>query len=381
MRALFIGSYPNSADPHRSIFFRELIYQFARLGVECTVVSPLSVTKYLSRTKQIPVKEYERLPDGETVTVYRPRMISYSARKIGQWNTIHLTQNSIDRAVLRQVKKLEGRFDFVYGHFFLGGGLTAAKVGRLLEIPSYIAYGECSFDTEVRNKYGDIRPEQLEGVRGIISVSSANSADLKNRDFAHGIPVFLALNAVNTKVFHVKDKKICREKFGFAMDDFIISFVGGFIERKGPDRIMQACKDLDGVKLAFAGKGEQRPIGDQVIFCDSLLHEDVADLLNAADVFVLPTQHEGCCNAVIEAMSCGKAIVSSDLPFNHDVLNSENAILVDPDNITQIREAICLLRDDVVLRERLAEQALLDAQKLTIEQRAKNILEFIRSTV
>ena len=52
MRALFIGSYPNSLDPHRSVFFRELIYQFARLGLECTVISPLSVTKYRKGSKK-----------------------------------------------------------------------------------------------------------------------------------------------------------------------------------------------------------------------------------------------------------------------------------------------------------------------------------------
>jgi len=380
MRALFIGSYPNSADPHRSVFFRELIYQFARLGVECTVISPLSVTKYRRRYRQIPTMVCEQLYSGEAVTVYRPRMISYSAKKIGRWNTIHLTQRSIDHAVLRQVKKLEGKFDFVYGHFFLGGGLTAARVGRMLGIPAYIAYGECSFDTEVRNKYGDIHPKQMEGVHGIISVSSANSNDLAGREFARGIPVCLALNAVDANVFCIKDKKDCREKFGFSMDDFIIGFVGGFIERKGPNRVLEACRGLEGVKLAFAGKGEQRPFGDQVIFCESLVHEDVADFLNAVDVFVLPTLHEGCCNAVIEAMSCGKAIVSSDLPFNHDVLNSKNAILVDPNDIGQIWEAIRTLRDDVQLRRRLGEQALKDSQSLTIDQRARNILEFIQQT-
>lgn len=380
MRALFIGSYPNSVDPSRSVFFRELIYQFARMGVDCTVVSPLSVTKYGFRAKEIPTKECEAVHDNISVSVYRPRMLSYSAKQIGRWNTIHLTQKSIDDAVIRQVKKLDTKFDFVYGHFFLGGGLTAAKVGRMLGIPAYIAYGECSFDTEVRNKYGDIRPEQLRGVHGIISVSSANSDDLESRGLASGIPVCLALNAVNSSVFSVKDNKHCRDKFGFSKDDFIVGFVGGFIERKGPERIVEACNGLDGVKLAFAGKGENKPSGENVVFCESLKHDDVADFLNAIDVFVLPTLNEGCCNAIIEAMSCGKAIVSSDLPFNHDVLNTNNSILVDPQDIGQIREAILKLREDSILRNTLAKQALHDAQSLTIDQRANKILKFIQET-
>ena len=79
-------------------------------------------------------------------------------------------------------------------------------------------------------------------------------------------------------------------------------------------------------------------------------------------------------------MSCGKAIVSSDLPFNHDVLNTNNSILVDPQDIGQIREAILKLREDSILRNTLAKQALHDAQSLTIDQRANKILKFIQET-
>lgn len=380
MRALFIGSYPNQLEPHRSVFFRELICQMARQGVDCTVITPVSVTKYKKSVFRIPEHDIEELPGGAVVEVFRPRYLSFSAKKVGAWNTIHLTLGAFDAAVMAQVRKLDRQFDFVYGHFFLGGGLTAAKVGRKLGIPAYIAYGECSFETEVSNKYGQPVRKELDGVRGIISVSSANSADLAARPFAKDIPVLLSLNAVNKEVFYPKDRQRCREKFGMPADDFILGFVGYFIERKGCSRVMQACRGLDGVKLAFAGKGPLKPEGENVVFCRSLNHEDVADFLNAVDVFVLPTLHEGCCNAVIEAMACGKPIISSDLPFNHDILSDQNSILVDPMDISQIRDAVVALRDDESLRRNLAHQALQDAQKLTIDQRAKNILAFIART-
>ena len=380
MRALFIGSYPNPVEPHRSVFFRELIYQMAKQGVECTVITPVSLTKYKTATKNIPLHTYEKICADITVEVYRPRMISFSAKKIGSWNTIRLTLAAFDAAVMRQLGKIGKKFDFVYGHFFLSGGLTAAKVGEKYRIPAYIAYGECSFESEVSNHYGEIKPEEMRGVHGIIAVSSANLNDLKSRAFSEGIPTLLSLNAVDKQIFVPKDKAECRKKFALPEDAFIVGFVGYFIERKGHNRVLEACAELEGVRLAFAGKGEISPSGQNVVFCKSLEHEAIADFLNAVDVFVLPTLHEGCCNAVIEAMSCGKAIISSDLPFNHDVLNSDNAILVDPNEIGQIREAIRTLRDDPQLRNRLAEQALRDAQKLAIDQRAKNILEFIQQT-
>lgn len=377
MRALFIGSYPNPVEPFRSVFFRELIYEMAKQGIECTVISCASITAYRNKIFQIPKYSVETLDNGIKVEVYRPYIMSYSAKKIGKWNTMYLTQKSIEHSVLKVVKKINKQFDFVYGHFFLGGGLTAARVGEKFGIPAYIAYGECNFETEVENKY-TIRKSEMKGVKGIIAVSSKNKKDIESRKFSKNIPVLLSLNSINEKVFYVKNKEKCREKFGMPKNEFIIGFVGYFIERKGPERVLEACADLSGIKLAFAGKGNDKPKGKNVIFCKSLPHDEIADFLNAVDVFVLPTKNEGCCNAVIEAMACGKAIISSDLPFNHDILNDKNAILINPTDVNAIRQAIIKLRDDKEKREKLIFQALKDVSKLTIKNRVTKILEFIK---
>ena len=381
MRALFVGSYPNPVEPYRSVFFRELICQFARMGVDCTVISPVSVTKYRLGIRRIPARAVEQLPGGGKIEVYYPRYVSYSAKQIGPVSTLFWTVRAQDAAAMRQLDRLDQKFDFVYGHFFLTGGLAAAKAGRKYGMPAYIAYGECSFETEVRRRFRDLTPADVEGVHGIISVSSKNSAELEARGFARGIPVLLSLNSVDKQVFHPRDKACCREKFGMPREDFILGYVGYFIERKGCDRVMEACRDLEGVKLAFAGKGPLKPEGPNVVFCGGLKHEDVADFLSAVDVFVLPTLHEGCCNAVIEAMSCGKPVISSDLPFNHDILHDGNSILVDPMDIAGIRSAVTELRDSPAKREALAARALEDAQALSIDRRAQNILNFIKETL
>lgn len=377
MRGLFIGSYPNPMAPYMSVFFRELIYEMADQGVECHVISPVSYTKYGKDTLSIPEEEEDRTHKGNVVHVYYPRNVSFSAKKIGKWNTMALTQKSAEVSVIKKCASLNLKFDFVYGHFFLGGGLAAAAVGRKFGIPAFIAYGECSFETEVSSKY-TICAKHMEGVRGIIAVSSKNLNDLEQRPFALGIPKLLSINSINLNEFYVRDQRECRRKLGIPENGFVVGFVGYFIERKGSDRLLDACKDLEGVSLAFAGKGEQTPVGDNVVFCQSLKHEDVCTFLNAVDVFCLPTRNEGCSNAVVEAMACGKAIVSSDLPFNWDILNKDNSLLVNPDSIPEIRAAIIKLRDNRQLRENLSSQALKDAENLSITNRAKRILEFIR---
>lgn len=376
MRILFVGSYPNVIEPYMSVFFKALIYEMADIGVECHVISPVSITKYRNRVFDIPEKTNEYTKKGAKISVYYPKIISYSAKKISKWNTMYLTQRSAENSVIKTVRSLGISFDCVYGHFFLGGGLTAACVARTFHIPAFIAYGECDFTTEVASKY-TIYAKDMQGVHGIITVSSKNLKDLATHDFATGIPTLLSINSIDQNSFFVKDKKECRKILGIPQNDFVVGFVGYFIERKGSSRLLQACSNLPGVSLAFAGKGKEIPTGKNVVFCQSLEHNDVCTFLNAVDVFCLPTRNEGCSNAIVEAMACGKAIVSSNLPFNWDILNTDNSLLIDPDSISEIRSAIIKLRDDVKLREKLSAQVLEDAKNLSITNRASNILRFI----
>ena len=47
-------------------------------------------------------------------------------------------------------------------------------------------------------------------------------------------------NCVNTDIFHKMDVSDLKQELGISNEDFVIVFVGGFIPRKGPDRIAQA---------------------------------------------------------------------------------------------------------------------------------------------
>ena len=99
----------------------------------------------------------------------------------------------------------------------------------------------------------------------------------------------------------------------------------------------------------------------------------------ASDVFVLPTLNEGCCNAIIEALSCGIPVISSDRDFNHDILDETCSIMIDPSNIDQIRSGIILLANNAQLRKKLSDGAVEKAFDFSIVNRAKKILAFMES--
>lgn len=378
-KILFVSGYPNNIDKYLYVFFRNLIFALADIGVECYVVSPVSVTKYRRRVFAIPKEEVQFTSKGNKVYVKYPRFISTSSKQVGKFNTGYLTNMNYINAVIKAVKELKIDFDAVYGHFFISGGLAAIKVGNMLDIPSFVAYGECDWESQVVGQYRNLKKSDIEGLSGVISVSQKNTAELNDAGIFEGIPIATFENAVDMSLFGNCSKQEARKKFNLPQDKFIVGFVGGFIERKGDKRLLEACRGIDDVYLAFAGRGADKPEGENVVFVDSVNHEEIGDFLCAVDVFCLPTFNEGCCNAVLEAMAAGKAIISSDLPFNDGVLTNENSIRINPNSIDEIREAIIKLRDDKALREKLSQKAKEDSKNFTIEKRAEKILDFMKS--
>lgn len=376
-RILFVGWYPNPIDLYRNVFFQNLIFAIADEGIECSVISPVSITKYRRNIKKIPKYTTHVTKKGSVINVYYPRYISASSKQIGRFNTERISERLFEKAALNSARKLGVEFDCVYGHFFLFGGLAATKIGRELKIPAFIAYGECDFESQVRKTYGIPNSNELTGLHGIISVSTKNTVEIKNLGFLNtNIPFLTYPNSVDLNLFCKLNKKDCRKELNFPLDAFIVGFIGGFIERKGDKRVLEAINRIDGVFGAFAGTGENPPSGEKVIFCSSLKHDLIPIFLNAIDVFCLPTLSEGSCNAVAEAMACGTPVISSNLPFNDDILNDSNSIRINPLSIDEIERSIRVCMNKDKLKSLSANSKIVTSQ-LDIKERAKAIIHFL----
>ena len=167
-----------------------------------------------------------------------------------------------------------------------------------------------------------------------------------------------------------------REKLGLQKDLPMGVFVGSFSERKGVIRVNQAS-NMQSIPMIYIGEGELQPYGDFVAYSGGVQHDKIPEYLSAADFFVLPTKEEGCCNAIIEAICCGLPIISSNGKFNDDILEDGYSIRIDPNNITQISDAMRKLSVDQVACKKLSENALKQRTRFSLEKRAEAILEFM----
>ncbi|GAB3779954.1 glycosyltransferase [Spirosoma horti] len=85
---------------------------------------------------------------------------------------------------------------------------------------------------------------------------------------------------------------------------------------------------------------------------------DVADVLNASDIYCLPSHWEGQPIGLIEAMAMGKAVIATHVDGSKELVqDGVNGLLIDPQQPRQLANAIERLHTDHQLREKVAEQA------------------------
>ena len=204
---------------------------------------------------------------------------------------------------------------------------------------------------------------------------------LKSKLITNDNKVKVFPNGIDTGRFFKVDKEVARKQLGLDNNIFIVACVGSFIRRKGIHILSSALNLLEDVYSIFIGEGPEEPKCKNILFQGTVPHDKIYLYLNAADAFVLPTQAEGCCNAIIEAMACGLPIISSDKPFNDDILNDTNSIRIDEKDVEAIKQAIVELKSNKDLRDDLSRGAILSASELSIQKRAEKIIEFMNSKI
>ena len=356
------------------VFVEQLCRAFADLGHKVTVIAPQSLTK--SVVRHIPIARryfHFQTAKGNSVEVYRPYSIS-----LGN-SGVKLKIGTYEQAVKRAFRRVKGNPDVCYGHFWqcIFALYPLAKANG---VPLLGASGEEDVSCYIHQSE-EYKRKVAEYLSGVVSVSTKNQQECLALKLVDKEKSIVIPNAINQTLFRKLDRLECRKSLGLDEKDFIVAFVGQFMPRKGTLRLNEALKrigDKD-IKAVFIGSGIEDPDYSGIVHKGTVKHDEVPKWLNAADVFVLPTLNEGCCNAIIEAMACGLPVISSNMAFNWDVLNGDNSIMIDPNSVEEITDAIVSLKRDSVRCEKMAAAAQETAAGLSIEKRAERIVAFISS--
>lgn len=368
------------------VFVQQLVFALVDMGVDVNVVAPQSITHALLRGEKILPREFQAVTNlGNHFMVYRPYNISFGT---GHKHLSRLFSIYNQKNLVRVLNKL--KHEILYGHFWYNAH-RVSDYALEHNIPLFVACGEG--DNAIEDLCASLSDDEKlrlkESVKGVISVSSENKRKSVLYGLAEEDSITVLPNCVDEALFHCADGLAKRNELGLSCKDFVISFTGAFIHRKGSRTLSEAIKQINNsnIKAIFMGKplvgDDCTPDCPGIVYMSSTEHEEIPGLLNASDLFVLPTLNEGCCNAIVEALACGIPVVSSNKPFNEDILNDGNSIVVNPESVEEVASAISQLMNDRDLYSQKKKYATEHSNEYSIVERAKKIYNFIceRSTL
>jgi len=172
-------------------------------------------------------------------------------------------------------------------------------------------------------------------------------------------------------------------------------FVGTIEPRKNLLRLIRAfadfAREIPGVNLVLAGqrgwkcqeiyeRAGQADVADRISILDYVGEATLPSLYSHALACVCPSLFEGFGFPVVEAMSCGAPVLTSNSTSLAEI-GQGAALLVDPLDEGAILAALRSLALDAALRERLRQCGLLRAASFTWAETGRRTLEAYRQAV
>ena len=182
-------------------------------------------------------------------------------------------------------------------------------------------------------------------------------------------------SVISSPVLDAHEKKLLREEVAKDPDRKIIYSVGRFVPLKGYYDMITAFagvrKRYSQAFLAMVGDGDLRPeleaythelgIQDHVNFLG--IRNDVQKLLRAGDMYVSSSRWEGLSMAMLEAMSAGLPVLSTNVGDAPQLLADGRGVLIPPKDVSAMENAMCDLLHDPERLHRMgkAGQAFVEA--------------------
>jgi glycosyltransferase involved in cell wall biosynthesis len=155
---------------------------------------------------------------------------------------------------------------------------------------------------------------------------------------------------------------------GFGMKGPTLAFAGRLTAQKALGNALEAVSRVEGVSLLIAGDGDQLAsleadvarlgIQDRARFLGPLLRDRIVELFRAADASILSSSWENFPHTVVEALAAGTPVIATAVGGVAEVVrDGENGLLVAPDDIDGLSDAIGRYFGDEALRDRLRSAA------------------------
>ena len=264
----------------------------------------------------------------------------------------------------------ESRPDVILAYWLYPEGYGALLAGRSLGIPVILGVRGSDLPGKLDRLTARLVRWALPRASFVLTVSE----ELRQRAVNLGVPaehVRTVRNGRDSAAFPVADRRLARSDLGVKQDAQVVLYVGRLHAVKGLEELLGATAlqasshpelrvvligegPLESKLRSMAGRSE---LAGRVDFLGRQSQSAVARWIAASDLLCLPSYSEGCPNVVLEALSCGRPVVASNVGAVPDLVNSDCGILVPPGDVLRLSGAI----DDALSRHwdeaRIASQS------------------------
>jgi glycosyltransferase involved in cell wall biosynthesis len=204
----------------------------------------------------------------------------------------------------------------------------------------------------------------------IMANAAATRSLLIDREHVRAEKIRVIYNGIDLAGFTVTESRTAlRCRWGIPADAFLVISVMRLHREKGADYLPQIIAGVPDAYFLVVGDGPERPHleaaiknvpgRERVILAG--WQQAIADYLNAADVFLLPSREESLPQAVLEAMALRLPVIAANVGgVSELVADGVTGCLVEPGDITAYQQAV---RTALQNREMLRDQGIRGFEK------------------
>lgn len=279
-------------------------------------------------------------------------------------------------ALLGLIKK--EKIEVVNAHWILPNGFIAALVSLFTGVPVISTLP--GSDVYLARKNFIYKNMALFAAK-ISKVVTSNSLELINDLVKLGVnrdKCQVIIYGVDVDKFKPKNVDFLRKKFFIPKEKIIVLSVGRLVAKKGFLYLIEAAanitKNFKEIVFFIVGEGDQREELQHKISEKSLdkffimpgwvNYQDLSEYYNLGDIFVLPSIRDEKGNlddqsvALVEAMACGRPVVTSNFPGYRVVVEDEkNGFLVSEKDVSGIVDVLKCLLNSKTLRQKIGKEA------------------------
>ena len=235
-------------------------------------------------------------------------------------------------------------------------------------------------------------PRTVGRISMVLTISEFSKNDIMKHipifDNARVKVTYLAANEIFCQIDKTVALKKVRDNFG--IEGRYILTLGAVDPRKNTELVIKKFIELKNEsnikeKLLIVGipNWKQTKFYDivqesnfkkDVIFTDFVSEDDLMLLYNGASIFLYPSLYEGFGMPVLEAMSCGVPVITSNITSMPEIAG-DAAILINPRNSKELKSSILTLLNDEKLRNELRKRGFQQAKKFSWKRMAEETLK------